>query len=461
MIAILSVFSGLYFTNIAAAIFITVMVTIATTSTKAPTDGTAEVTTATHQPLSLFAVFMLMALMKELRSTISMRVVQGLSYMFETTVSIDRIQRFLDFTVPNTKGDDRADSSTVPCNVECPENLGASGKHSNSTTPRVGTRKEEPEHGCKVANLSIRMDARGGQNYILRSIDFAATRGSLVVLAGAVGSGKSTLIRAIIQEESCIEGEVTCPGTVAYAPQTTWIFPGTIKENILFGETFDEDRFTAVVKACALENDLENFPNAEKTVIGERGAVLSGGQRARVCLARAGYANADVYFLDDPLSALDAGVGEHVYKNCILGLLSTKTRILVTNEVSYMKGADRIVLLSKGAVLAEGSFWEVQDNGLLQTLARNTLPDNQPSQKKVATGLQETKEFVENAEVQPNASASKCLEVAEEDRGIGTISLNLYWKYLKAGASPVVVVGVMAIFLVSQGACYNSFWCQF
>ena len=454
MIAILSVFSGMYFTNFAAAIFITV--TTATGSTKAGPNATAEVTTATHQPLSLFTVFMLMALMKELRPTISMKVVQGLCYMSETTVSIDRIQRFLTFPLSNKEGEDGDDYSSVFCNVECSKHLGMSRKYSTYTASEVATKEDNQEYGCKVADLNISMESREGRNYILRGIDFAAARGSLVVLAGPVGSGKSSLIRAIIQEESCIEGQVTCTGTVAYAPQTTWIFPGTIQENILFRETFDEDRFTAVVKACALDKDLENFPNAEQTVIGEKGAVLSGGQRARVCLARAVYANVDVYFLDDPLSALDAGVGEHVYKNCILGLLSTKTRILVTNDVSYMEGADRIVLLSKGAVLAEGSFREMQDNGLLQTLARNTLPDNLPSPKKLGRGPGETYEDFDNAEVQPNASASKCLEVSEEDRGIGTISLNLYWKYLKAGALPVVVVGVMVIFLVSQGAYNHS-----
>ena len=454
--AILSVFSGLYFANIAAAIFITVMVKNATGSNQAPTPTAEETTTATHQPLDLFTVFMLMALMNELRQTISMKIVQGLSYVFEATVSINRIQQFLAFPVSHTKWKDEGDSSAVPCKSECSKELGTSERHRNSIMPAVRTSGEKSEYGCKVANLSIRMNARD-QNYILHSVDFVATRGSFVVLAGPVGSGKSTLLRAIIQEESCTEGEVTCPGTVAYAPQTTWIFPGTIQENILFGETFDEERFTAVVKACALDKDLANFPKAEEAVVGERGAVLSGGQRARVCLARAVYANADVYLLDDPLSALDAGVGEDVYQNCILGFLAAKTRILVTNEVSHMKGADRILLLSKGTVLAEGSFVEMHDSGVLQTV-RGTLTDNLPGRTRVARGPRETHGDSENDgndEVLPNASDSKCLEIAEEDRGIGTISLNLYWKYLKAGVCTAVVVGVMAIFLVSQGTLYR------
>ena len=457
-------FSGLYFTNITASIFITVMVITATESTKTPTQ-TAKVTTATHQPLNLFTVFILMALMNELRQTISMKIVQGLTHVLETAVSINRIQRFLAFPVSLIEWEDGSDMSSPSRKAECSKNLGTSENYSKSefgTKSEVGTREENPGYGCKVANLSIRVNKKSS-DYILHSINFAATRGSLVVLAGPVGSGKSSLIRAIIQEEFYIEGRVTCPGTVAYAPQTTWIFPGTILENILFGETFDEERFTAVVKACALDKDLENFPKAEKTVVGERGAVLSGGQRARVCLARAVYANADVYLLDDPLSALDVGVGEHVYQNCILELLAAKTRILVTNEISHMKGADRIVLLSKGTVLAEGSFVEMHDSGLLQTV-RSTLTDNPPSQKKVGKGPRETHVDSENDgndKVRFNSSASKSLEIAEEDRGIGTISLNLYWKYLKAGVFPAFVVGALVIFLVSQGrlpfSCYSVF----
>lgn len=124
------------------------------------------------------------------------------------------------------------------------------------------------------------------------------------------------------------------------------MFAATVRQNILFGQDYHKKRYNEVVKVCALERDFEQFPNGDLTLIGDRGASLSGGQKARINLARAVYREADIYLLDDPLSAVDVHVGKHLFEKCINGYLAHKTRILVTHQVYHLKDADHIVVMS-------------------------------------------------------------------------------------------------------------------
>jgi ATP-binding cassette subfamily C (CFTR/MRP) protein 1 len=132
-----------------------------------------------------------------------------------------------------------------------------------------------------------------------------------------VGSGKSSILCALLGEMNKISGDITVHGTLAYVAQQAWIQNETLKNNILFGNDLDERLYVSTLKACALTNDLQILPAGDLTEIGEKGANLSGGQKQRISLARAVYANCDIYFLDDPLSAVDSHVGEHIFKNVI------------------------------------------------------------------------------------------------------------------------------------------------
>lgn len=134
-------------------------------------------------------------------------------------------------------------------------------------------------------------------------------------------------------------------GKIAYAPQEAWIFSGTIRQNILCGLEYDVKRYKKVVKACALEKDFSLFPNGDLSAVGERGVSLSGGQKARVSLARALYVDADIYLLDDPLSAVDTHVGRHLFDRGIKGYLRDKIRILVTHQLQYLRDVDQILIL--------------------------------------------------------------------------------------------------------------------
>jgi len=203
--------------------------------------------------------------------------------------------------------------------------------------------------------------------FVLQDIDFAAKSGSLTVITGPVGSGKSTLLAAISGEIPKTSGTITCKETLVYVPQLAWVFSGTIKENILFGEPFDEAKYNRIIEACALAEDMQQFPNCDQTVVGERGEVLSGGQRARVSLARAVYADVDIYLLDDPLSAVDLKAGQHIFEKCIKGLLGDKTCVLTSHQEQLMKEADNVIVLYKGRVLGKGSFTVLKEDGILNS----------------------------------------------------------------------------------------------
>ena len=183
---------------------------------------------------------------------------------------------------------------------------------------------------------------------ILKNIDFKCKPGELVIVVGAVGCSKTSLLQAILSELQIKEGHITVNGRLAYAPQDAWIFGGTIRENILFDSEFDETRYNEVLRVCALERDLSLFEDGDRTLIGEKGISLSGGQKARIGLARALYFNAEILLLDDPLSAVDAHVSKHIFKQAISEYLKSKTVLLCTHQLNYVKYADKVLFLKNG-----------------------------------------------------------------------------------------------------------------
>uniref|UniRef100_A0A672I827 ABC-type glutathione-S-conjugate transporter n=1 Tax=Salarias fasciatus TaxID=181472 RepID=A0A672I827_SALFA len=200
---------------------------------------------------------------------------------------------------------------------------------------------------------------------LLKNVSLEIKPGQLVAVVGAVGSGKSSLISALLGEMHSTKGFINIQGSIAYVPQQAWIQNATLRDNVLFGSPNDERRFNEVIKACALEPDLELLPGGALTEIGEKGINLSGGQKQRVSLARAAYSQADIYLLDDPLSAVDAHVGKHLFENVIgpNGILQNKTRILVTHGVSFLPHVDEIVVLVEGVVSEIGSYSSLRASG--------------------------------------------------------------------------------------------------
>ncbi|EMP33031.1 Canalicular multispecific organic anion transporter 2 [Chelonia mydas] len=212
----------------------------------------------------------------------------------------------------------------------------------------------------------------------LKDINLLVPSGSLVAVVGHVGCGKSSLVSALLGEMEKLEGQVAVKGSVAYVPQQAWIQNATLKDNILFGQQQNEQKYQNVLEACALKTDLEVLPGGDHTEIGEKGINLSGGQRQRVSLARAVFSDADVYLLDDPLSAVDSHVAKHIFDNVIgpEGALKGKTRMLVTHGITFLPQVDHIVVLVDGKISEMGSYQELlKQNGAFAEFLRNYAPD--------------------------------------------------------------------------------------
>ncbi|XP_029456115.1 canalicular multispecific organic anion transporter 2 isoform X2 [Rhinatrema bivittatum] len=212
----------------------------------------------------------------------------------------------------------------------------------------------------------------------LQDISLMVPSGSLVAVVGHVGCGKSSLVSALLGEMEKLEGDVSVHGSIAYVSQQAWIQNSTLKENILFGQQFKGPKYHNVLEACALLTDLEMLPGGDQTEIGEKGINLSGGQKQRVSLARAVFCGADVYLLDDPLSAVDAHVAKHIFDKVIGpdGVLKGKTRILVTHGISFLPQMDHIIVLVDGKISEMGSYQELlKKNGAFAEFLRNYAPD--------------------------------------------------------------------------------------
>lgn len=259
-------------------------------------------------------------------------------YLSQGYVSLQRMEEFL------LRGFRSTDSGSL-----------FNRQHKTCISP-TGTQTTGPS--LSLVNVSCRRFGSEANGAIHRiSLDLYHSR--MVAITGPVGSGKSTVIQAIMGELEIVEGDIIRNGRLGYVSQIPWLFSGTIRENITFGKEFNEERYEQVVGACGLLEDFKTFSSRDLTLIGQRGISLSGGQRARVSLARAVYDEADIYLLDDPLSAVDAKVSQHIFDKCICGLLATRPRLIVLHQLHYLKYFDQVIVMDKGSIANEGPYQDL------------------------------------------------------------------------------------------------------
>ncbi|KAG0362901.1 hypothetical protein BGZ54_008441 [Gamsiella multidivaricata] len=197
---------------------------------------------------------------------------------------------------------------------------------------------------------------------VLRDINLQIKRGALTAVVGRVGEGKSSLVGALLGEMHKYSGAVRSYGSLAYVAQSAWILNDTVRNNILFGKPYDKERYLNTIRACALVPDFKMLVDSDQTVIGEKGINLSGGQKQRISIARAVYADADIYIFDDPLSAVDAHVDKHIFEHVLTKILVGKTRILVTNGVNHLVEVDQIVVIKQGCISQDGVYEHLIQN---------------------------------------------------------------------------------------------------
>uniref|UniRef100_A0A8C4YYG5 Multidrug resistance-associated protein 4-like n=1 Tax=Gadus morhua TaxID=8049 RepID=A0A8C4YYG5_GADMO len=273
-------------------------------------------------------VFVALSLYGAVRLTITLFFPSAIEKVSETLISVRRIRSFLLL------------EEVVPQPTDLPET-------------------ESKDCMVQVQDLKCYWD-KTLDSPTLQKLSFTLRSGELLAVVGPVGAGKSSLLGAILGELNQESGVLKVKGRLTYASQQPWIFPGTIRSNILFGKALIPQKYERVLQACALKKDMALLPDGDLSVIGDRGANLSGGQKARINLARAVYQDADIYLLDDPLSAVDSEVGRHLFEECICGVLKKKPRILVTHQLQYLKAAHHILVLKEGSMVAHGTYSELQ-----------------------------------------------------------------------------------------------------
>lgn len=335
----------------------------------------------------------------------------------------------------------------------------------------------------------------------LNGITFSIPEGSLVAVVGQVGCGKSSLLSALLAEMDKVEGHVSIKGSVAYVPQQAWIQNDSLRENILFGRQLEERYYNAVIEGCALLPDLEILPSGDRTEIGEKGVNLSGGQKQRVSLARAVYCDSDVYLFDDPLSAVDAHVGKHIFENVVgpKGLLNNKTRLLVTHGISFLPQMDIIIVMSGGKISEMGSYQELlaRDGAFAEFLRTYASTEQEPEEpddglaglsgpgketKQMENGMVVTDAVGKQLQRQLSSSSSYSGDVSRQHNSTaelqkaetkkedtwklmeadkaqtGKVKLAVYWEYMKAVGLFISFVSIFLFLCNHVAALASNYW---
>ncbi|XP_051835760.1 ATP-binding cassette sub-family C member 11 isoform X2 [Antechinus flavipes] len=296
---------------------------------------------------------------------------------------------------------------------------------------------------------------------VLHNINIVVPKGKILGICGNTGSGKSCLLSAILGEMNLHSGSVGVNGSLAYVPQQAWIFSGTVRSNILMGEKYDQARYHQVIYSCSLKRDLEILPYGDMTEIGERGLNLSGGQRQRISLARAVYADRDIYLLDDPLSAVDAHVGKHIFEECIKKALSGKTMVLVTHQLQYLEFCDYIILLKDGKISESGTHDELlQKKGqyaqLIQKICGETVQNATDGAKNIA---EKTEVDLYSQEGFFNENPVLETQLTEkEEMEEGSLSWKVYHYYIQGAGGYIITFLTFFIMMVNVSLTTFSFW---
>uniref|UniRef100_A0A8C2UET6 ATP binding cassette subfamily C member 3 n=1 Tax=Coturnix japonica TaxID=93934 RepID=A0A8C2UET6_COTJA len=342
---------------------------------------------------------------------------QLISNIAQTSVSLKRIQQFLSH--------DELDPNCVERNVIA------------------------PGYAISVKNATFSWGKELKPS--LKDINLLVPSGALVAVVGHVGCGKSSLLSALLGEMEKLEGEVAVKGSVAYVPQQAWIQNATLKDNILFGQAPNEQKYQNILEACALKADLEVLPGGDHTEIGEKGINLSGGQRQRVSLARAVFSSSDIYLLDDPLSAVDSHVAKHIFDQVIGpdGVLKGKTRVLVTHGIGFLPQVDHIVVLADGKISEMGSYQELlkQNKAFAEFLRNYALDENIEEDELTSTNALYEEVLL--------AEDTLTLLVFTISLDILQVKLTVFWQYMKA-VSPVISLIICFLYCCQNAAAIGA-----
>ncbi|KAJ3100040.1 Multidrug resistance-associated protein 9 [Phlyctochytrium planicorne] len=450
--------------------------------------------------LSAEIVFPALALIGLLRVPI-MELPSIIVFALEMTVSLGRIARFLaapELDIHASAAEMVADSTSAiyidNATFLWKEWTGPSdakdGKKSPSQDNKKGDSKDKETDSDKKKLMpsesaetlvdnedtsKLAENSETNSSFGLNDITISLVRGRINAVVGPVGAGKSSLLQAILGEMPKIKGNVSIGGTIAYSPQQGWLLNTSLKDNILFGSPLDEQRYKLALWACALDKDIVQFPDGDQTEVGERGVTLSGGQAARVNLARSLYSTADILFLDDPLAAVDAHVGKHIFDNGICGpLRQGRTIVLVTHQLHVLPNVgilnnivelvDHVFYLEKGRIVEHGTYSSLigSTGGFSKLMAEYGGVSEDTADRKDPKELEQQDEAPLDAEKdKTEVEAPKALMVQEE-REQGAVRLHHYRIYFAATGGLLLWISVTVWILILQGVrVLNDYWLVF
>ncbi|XP_067884304.1 ATP-binding cassette sub-family C member 10 isoform X2 [Heterodontus francisci] len=360
-----------------------------------------------------------------------------LNGILQSKVSLDRIQRFLELS------DQDLNTYYMAREPDDPDSAVELHDASFSWTPS-GTSGSYPSNDQNDTMFDSSLE--------LLNLNLLIKQGELIGVIGKVGCGKSSLLAAIMGELNRSDGEVyvsTREEGFGLAAQEPWIQFTTVQENILFGNKFDAKRYQEVIKACALLEDINVLPNGDQTEVGESGVTLSGGQKARVALARAVYMEKDLYLLDDPLAAVDKDVAIHLLENCILGILKNKTVILCTHRTEFLEKAEMVVLMENGKIVTAGNPAQVLP-----------MVEAYPS-TKIKTVTKKAEAEVESPKKEEEPVDQVNMEVnlqAEEGKKTGAVSLQVYRSYWLSVGKWLALSVLLCLLLMQASRNLSDWW---
>lgn len=282
--------------------------------------------------------------------------------------------------------------------------------------------------------------------FFLSNLNMTLKRGHLYSLIGKVGSGKSSVLYSILGEIPKFDGSITSQKSIAYVEQEPFIIIGTVRSNILFQKKFDQDLYEKVINVCCLKKDFKSFANGDLTEIGEKGINLSGGQKARISLARALYSEAELYLLDDPISALDAKIGRKVFNRAIKNFLKDKCVLFITHQIQFLKEVDYIFLIEKGSIIKEGDF------EYFKTHLSNYFDEHHQDEEKnldpiSSLSIPSKKEEAKIAEIQ-SKEKGKLFEL-EENEEI-EVNLKTYRRYISYAKNPFYLISLVSLYILCE-----------
>lgn len=360
----------------------------------------------------------------------------AVSQVAEIYISMQRIQKFLQYEEITIEPQSVTKISETQYMHPAPKYI--TDKDTTSVSPEMNI--IDKHYSIHIENASAKWLKSLIDNN-LEDITLDVTGRDMVAVVGPVGSGKTTLLHVIMKELELVNGSVKVEGVVSYASQEPWLFGGSVRQNILFGQKFDQIKYDEVVRVCQLQTDFQLFPYGDRTLVGERGGSLSGGQRARINLARAVYKEADIYLLDDPLSAVDAHVGKQLFEECICSYLSSKCVVLITHQLQYLKKIKNIYLLKDGKIQISGSYTDIKNANTDYGKLLADIEEEEEVAKKRSKIQVVKDEQTEDYEMQI---------LQKEDMGTGNIEGRVYMSYARAGGSLFKGIGLAFTFILSQ-----------